>query len=131
MPKTATPGQSEEHYICQTVLNVKTVISLMSFTTGASCSVLAIWEMWQTAMNDVGIKCSNIPNTQKRHVPSSSIMTPRLPLLQLHLSSYNSLPSVSHWTRSATNRFLWLRIDIGKSEVISRLKCSVCNDLES
>lgn len=69
-------------------------------------------------------------SSHERHVPSPCVMTPCLPLLQLHPLGYKSLPSVSHWTRSSTNWFLWLRTDLGKSEVISRLKCSVCSDLK-
>lgn len=102
----------------------------LTFNTGSSCSPLALGDVRLTAVDDVGIKCSNFPDTHERHVPSSSIMTPRLPALQLHLFGYNSLPSVSHWTHSSTNRFLWLRIDTGKSEVISRLMRSVCSDLK-
>lgn len=131
MAKTATLEQWDEHYVCQTVLNMKTVVDEKSFNTGSSYSLLTHGEVPQTGVNDVGIKLSNIPDTHERHVPRSFVMIPSLPLLQLHLFGYNSLPSVSHWTHSATNRFLWLRIDTGKSEVISRLMHSVCNGLKT
>lgn len=129
MAKTATLEQSAEHVVSQTVLNMKTVVDEKSLNTGSSC-MLARGEVQLTAVNDVGIKCSNFPDTHERHVPSSSIMTPRLPPLQLHLFSYNSLHSVSHWTHSSTNQFLGLQRDTGKSEVIPRPMCSVCSDLK-
>lgn len=61
MAKTATLEQSDEHYVCQTVPNTKTVVDEKSFNTGSSCSPLALGDVRLTAVDDAGIKTFKLP----------------------------------------------------------------------
>lgn len=61
MAKTATLEQSDEHYVCQTVPNMKTVVDEKSFNTGSSCSPLALGDVRLTAVDDAGIKTFKLP----------------------------------------------------------------------